>query len=168
MRFYLSPTISKVFTAYSLLFFFHTNATRDQRLSFPGTGIAKHVFRCTSEEGLCPGTKKAKDENRYCFGGAPHTRKFLLHKSSHIGQDTRSIRNSSILAVRKKATLSMRLASSPYAGIYDVPSALPTRPDPSYSGCRLGKYHATTTLGIGRPVYSLLLLPCSRWPKVYL
>lgn len=54
------PTISKVFTAYSLLFFFQTNATRNQRPSFPGTGIAKHVFRCTSEEELCPGTKKQK------------------------------------------------------------------------------------------------------------
>lgn len=35
------PTISKVFTAYSLLFFLPTNSTRNRSPPFPGTGIAQ-------------------------------------------------------------------------------------------------------------------------------
>lgn len=111
---------------------------------------------------------KSKDKNRYRFDGAPHTRK-LLCTSQTPPHRSRSIRNPSILAVRKKATLSMRLASSLYAGLYVCTiSVADISGGPSYSGCRLGRYHAATILGTGRPVYLLLLLPCSGRPKIYL
>lgn len=53
------PPQSRKSSPLTRCFFPFTNATRNQRPSFPGTGIAKHVFRCSEEE-LHPGTKKQK------------------------------------------------------------------------------------------------------------